>query len=184
MEDRPSETMKALGIVQAGEPILAQTAHPLDLPAEADEVRRVVARIHATMERLSQAHTFSKGMGLAAPQIGIPRAVAVVRAPDEDLVTLLNPRVVAESEETDEKYEGCLSFFDVRGLVPRPVRVDVEHQDIDGQRRTTTFEQGMARLITHEIDHLTGHLYTTRMPPGTHPIPTTEYQGTGQPWRH
>jgi peptide deformylase len=181
---KPSETMTALGIAQVGDPILAETARPFDLPAAADDARRVVAQIHSTMERLSHAHTFSKGMGLAAPQIGIDRAVAIVRAPDGDLVTLLNPRVVEESTETDEQYEGCLSFFNVRGLVRRPQRIDVEHQDIDGQRRITTFERGMARLITHEIDHLAGHLYTTRMPPGAEPIPITEYQGTGSQWQY
>jgi peptide deformylase len=183
-ETRPSQAMAALGIVQTGDLALTQEARPVDLPGEAEDVRRVVAQIHATMERVGQAHTFSKGMGLAANQIGIGVSVAVVRAPDGDVVTLLNPRVVDESTGTDEQYEGCLSFFDVRGLVPRPRRIDVEHQDIDGQRRITTFEQGMARLVAHEIDHLTGRLYTTRMPPEGQLVPISEYAGTGRPWQY
>lgn len=59
--------------------------------------------------------------GVAAPQIGISRAAAIVIPPDpgaEPLI-MLNPQVISESAEADEQYEGCLSFFDVRGLVPR-----------------------------------------------------------------
>ena len=57
----------------------------------------------------------------------------------------------------------CLSFFDVRGVVNRPLTLHVEHQDVDGQRRITIFDRGAARLVAHEIDHLHGLLYTNRM---------------------
>ena len=67
-------------------------------------------------------------MGLAAPQINIGRAAAVIRTPDGETITLLNPRICDESAETDEQYEGCLSFFEVRGMVPRPLAIEVEHQ--------------------------------------------------------
>nr|WTC07086.1 peptide deformylase [Streptomyces anthocyanicus] len=74
------------------------------------------------MARIASVHTFAKGMGIAAPQIGIRRAAAVVQPaePGAGAIVLLNPRVIAASQETDDPYEGCLSFFDVRGLVPRP----------------------------------------------------------------
>lgn len=71
-------------------------------------------------------------MGLAAPQINIGLAAAVVRTPEGEMVTLLNPRINDESAQTDEQYEGCLSFFDVRGMVARPLAIDVEHPGIDG----------------------------------------------------
>ncbi|WP_414642608.1 peptide deformylase [Actinocrinis sp.] len=68
-------------------------------------------------------------MGNAAPQIGIVRAVAIVRTAQGETITLLNPRVnprvIDESARTDEQYEGCLSFFDVRGMVPRPLALQV-----------------------------------------------------------
>ena len=63
----------------------------------------------------------------------------------------------------DEQYEGCLSFFDYRGLVPRPLRIEVEHARYDGTRVITSFERAMARLVAHEIDHLEGRLYVDRM---------------------
>ena len=83
---------------------------------------------------------------------------------------------------SDEQYEGCLSFFAVRGMVPRPLAIEVEHQDIDGTTRITAFEKGMARLVYHEVDHLSGLLYRTRMRPGAEPISVSKYQGTGQQW--
>jgi peptide deformylase len=91
---------------------------------------------------------------------------------------LLNPRVVGESSERDEQYEGCLSFFDYRGLVRRPVRIEVEHARYDGARVITSFDGAMARLVGHEIDHLEGRLYVDRMDAESHLIPVAIYQQT------
>ncbi|WP_055590534.1 peptide deformylase [Streptacidiphilus griseoplanus] len=184
MPTSASEKMRSIGIVQAGDPILTGQARPFDLPAEAEDARRVVAELNSAAERAAGIHTFSKGMGCAAPQIGIDRAAAIVRTPDGETLTLLNPRVIEESAETDEQYEGCWSFFDVRGMVPRPLGITVEHQDIDGQRRITMFEHGVARLVAHEIDHLEGTLYTAHMRPGVDPIPVSQYRGTGRTWSY
>lgn len=181
----PSDTMRNLGIVQRGADILATATRPFNLPAEADDARRVLAELRLTMERVAQAHYFSKGMGIAAPQIGISRASAIIRPPDrDDIITLLNPRIIEESAQVDEQYEGCLSFFDVRGVVPRPLAIHVEHQDLDGHQRITLFERGTARLVAHEIDHLNGILYTERMRAGAESVPVAQYPGTGSPWRY
>ena len=178
----PVERMIALGIFQESDPILAEVARQFDLPTEAEDARRVVAQLVSTLERVGQVHNFTKGMGLAAPQINIGRAAAVVRTAEGETLTLLNPRICDESAEADEQYEGCLSFFAVRGMVPRPLAIEVEHQDIDGTTRITAFEKGMARLVCHEVDHLSGVLYRARMRPGAEPIPVSKYQGTGQQW--
>ncbi|MGH3646840.1 MAG: peptide deformylase [Micromonosporaceae bacterium] len=180
----PADRMASLGVVQLGDPILANEARSFDLPREADDARRVISELTATMERVAEAWTFAKGMGVAAPQIGIGRAAALVRTPEGQLITLLNPRVVEVSRDTDEQYEGCLSFFDVRCMVPRPLTVHVEHQDVRGQRQITVFEQGVARLVAHEIDHLRGVLCRDLLPPGVAPIPITQYQGTGAGWQY
>jgi peptide deformylase len=176
--------MASLGIVQEGDPILAQVTRPFVLPDEAEGARRIVAELNSVAERVSAVHTFGKGMGIAAPQIGIDRAAAIVRRPGAETITLLNPRIIEESEQHDQQYEGCLSFFDVRGMVPRPVVIHVEHQDTDGQRRITIFERGIARLVAHEIDHLNGMLYKERMRPDSQLIPVTEYHEIGQDWRY
>lgn len=101
-----------------------------------------------------------------------------------DVITLLNPRIIKTGEETDEQYEGCLSFFDLRCLIKRPLVIHVEHQDITGDRRITVFERGVARLVTHEIDHLHGILCRDHLPAGRQPIPVEQYRGTGTGWHH
>jgi Polypeptide deformylase len=76
--------------------------------------------LFGALQKAGEQHVFSKGMGIAAPQIGISRAAAIVIPPDPgaEPVVMLNLAVISESAETDEQYEGCLFFFDVRGLVP------------------------------------------------------------------
>ncbi|MFJ9461016.1 peptide deformylase [Kitasatospora sp. NPDC101447] len=183
---RPSQQMQSLGVIQQGTPILNRPAQPFDVPAEAAAAQGVIDELFGAIDWIGRVHSFAKGMGLAAPQIGIPRAAAIVLPPTAgaDPIILLNPKVTAVSEETDEQYEGCLSFFDVRGMVPRPLRMDVTATALDGTVTTLTYELGLARLIVHEIDHLGGMLYTDRMRQGVHPIPVEEYRGTGSSWSY
>jgi peptide deformylase len=204
---RASDRMRGIGVVQFGSadegfrppgsptPVptrapsddpLHQPARPFDLPAEESTAREVAAALLATLDQVEKLHVFGKGVGLAAPQIGLGLAAAVVRPPEAaaDPVVLLNPRVVDVSGGSDEQYEGCLSFFDVRGLVSRPLRLDVEHARWDGTRVITSFERAMARLVAHEIDHLEGRLYVDRMPVGAPLVPVEEYRDTGRPWRY
>lgn len=79
---------------------------------------------------------------------------------------------------------GGLSFFDVRGMVPRPLTIMVQTTTLDGSTVTTVYERGLARLVAHEIDHLDGLLYTSRMRPGVEPIPVEEYRQTGRVWAY
>jgi peptide deformylase len=184
VDTKPSQRMAKLGIRQLDDPLLRQQARPFAFPEEAEDARRVVAELHSALERVAQAHVFGKGMGIAAPQIGIGRAAAVIRTAGGEIVTLLNPRIIEQSDEQDEQYEGCLSFFDVRGKLPRPLCIQVEHQHADGRTHLTTFERGIARLIAHEIDHLAGVLYTDHMPDATSVIPVEQYRGGGQTWQY
>jgi peptide deformylase len=183
---RASQGMRGIGIVQRGSDLLRQPARHLDLPRDEAVARDAAIRLRTTLDRLDGLHTFSKGVGLAAPQIGLPYAVAVIRPPEPgtDPIVLLNPRLVGVSDDSDERYEGCLSFFDQRGLVRRPLRIEVEHAHYDGTRVLTTFERGLARLVGHEIDHLEGRLYVDRMPAGAPLLPVAEYRHTGQPWTY
>lgn len=180
----PSQRMAALGVVQEGDAALTRPATPFRLPDEAAEARRVVARLRATMTRIAAVHLFAKGLGLAAPQIGVRRCATVVRAPDGGELVLVNPRVVDTSPEVDEQFEGCLSFFDVRGVVRRPVRIEVAHQDLAGRVSVSRFRDGLARLVGHEIDHLEGRLYRERMAPGVEVVPVSRYRGTGSGWSY
>lgn len=181
-----TDRMKAAGIVQDGDPVLHQQAAPFRFPDEEDEASSVIAGLFGALQRAGEQHVFSKGMGVAAPQIGIARAAAIVIPPDpgaEPLV-MLNPQVISESAETDEQYEGCLSFFSVRGLVPRPLHIEIACTRPGGQQYILALDNAMARLAAHEIDHLAGQLYTSRMRDGIRPIPVSEYRGTGQTWTY
>jgi peptide deformylase len=181
-----ADRMKAAGIVQYHDPVLSQQARPFRLPDEASEANAVITQLFAVLQRVSEQHVFSKGMGVAAPQIGISRAAAIVIPPDPGVepVVLLNPRVIKESAQEDEHFEGCLSFFDVRGLVPRPLHIEIACPQIDGQPWILVLDNAMARLAAHEIDHLNGMLYISRMRQGTQPIPVAEYHGTGHAWNY
>ena len=183
---RPSEQMTKIGVVQEGDPLLDRPAQEFDLPVEADDARTTLQRIHEAMDRIAAVHDFSKGMGLAANQIGIDRAAAVVRSTATEVgpVELLNPVIVDSSPDTDEQYEGCLSFFDVRCQVPRPLTIHVEHEDVTGEKHITAFERGLARLVAHEVDHLHGVLCRDHLPTGRDPIPVEQYRGTGTSWSY
>lgn len=183
---KPSIIMKGLGIVQDdGDAVLRRPARPFTLPAEAEDARRVISELHSAAQRVAKVHIFGKGMGIAAPQISIERAAAIVRPPgSDDVITLLNPRIIETSKDADEQYEGCLSFFDVRCLVPRSLIIHVEHQDVTGDRRITIFEHGIARLVSHEIDHLHGILCSDHMRKGIQSIPVEKYRSSGINWNY
>jgi len=170
--------MRALKIAQdcAGTP-LRQPSAPYQLPVEEEAARRAVAALQRKAAKVRRVHSFRTGMGLAAPQIGIRRRVAIVYLADRNqVITLLNPQVVEQSAAVETRFEGCLSFFDVRGQVTRPVHLLVSHQHFDGTTVATAFAGSVARLVAHEIDHLDGILYTERMAAGDRPMPVEHYR--------
>lgn len=183
---RPSELMRSAGILQRGAPMLDRVARWFDLPEQSSLASEVVSRLLDAVARVKTLHEFHKGLGLAAPQLGIDWAAAVVCPPGSDAppLILLNPRIVGESIDHDEQYEGCLSFFDVRGRVSRPLLVEVEHASYDGERTVSTFRHALARLVAHEVDHLHGLLYPDRMPADGRLVPVEEYHDQGEPWQY
>jgi peptide deformylase len=103
------------------------------------------------------------GVGLAAPQIGIDERIAIVDIGDElGTIELINPVILeADGEQTDP--EGCLSFPNLYGEVTRPYRVKIKAQDRKGKFYTFEAEGFLARAIQHEIDHLHGILFTSKV---------------------
>jgi peptide deformylase len=174
---RPSDLMRGAGILQRGAPMLERAARWFGFPDQAELAHDVVNRLLDALDRVSRLRGVGRGVGLSAPQLGIDWAAAVVHPPSPDEggpIVLLNPRVVGESVDHDERYEGCLSFLDVRGLVSRPLLVEVEHENPTGDRSVTTFTGELARLVAHEVDHLGGLLYPDRMPPDGRLVPLDE----------
>ncbi|MEV6932607.1 peptide deformylase [Dactylosporangium sp. NPDC051485] len=161
---RPSEVMAALGILQLGDPRLTTPARELRFPGDEREAARVLQRLSGVADAVLRAHTFSAGaMGLAAPQIGEPVALALFRPANAPQIVLVNPVVVeaapADPGAWEEATEGCLSFFDFRCLLRRPKRIVVRYRTLIGEPRETVFDEGrVARDLLHEIDHLGGVL--------------------------
>jgi peptide deformylase len=178
------QTMQAAGVVQQDDPVLRRAAPPYHLPRDAEDCSATLRVLSQTLDRLGHLHHFGKGMGLAAPQIGIPRAAVVIRDVSGHEVRLINPTVLRTSSESDTQFEGCLSFFDQRGMVERPVTAEIEHCDLAGHRLVTTFRDGLARLVQHEVDHVAGLLYTDRMSAGATLIQLSDYSQIGQPWTY
>ncbi|MEM9715724.1 MAG: peptide deformylase [Pseudomonadota bacterium] len=113
------------------------------------------------------------GIGLAAPQVGVTKRVLVMdctaKDDDPDPMVLVNPKVIAASEEMSVYEEGCLSIPEQFDNVERPAEVTVEFQDLSGQTVTRDFDGLWATCVQHEIDHLDGKLfidYLSRMKRG------------------
>jgi peptide deformylase len=180
MNQAGSQEMTNIGIVQEPAAILHEETVGYDLPAEAGLAQAHFRQLIDVADAVLAAHESKKGLGVAAPQVGIARRIAIFRPWKSSDVCLLNPVITERSDATDKRYEGCLSLFDVRGLVSRSLSITVEAQHFDGTAWRRTFTNGAARLIAHEIDHLDGLLYTERMEDCV-PIPVAEYrnlQGT------
>jgi len=123
------------------------------------------------------------GVGLAAPQVGLPLQLAVIEDRPEyssniaadrlaererqavPFQVLINPRIVEQSEDQVEFFEGCLSLGGFTALVKRSRHVTVEYLDECGQPGRVSAQGWHARILQHEIDHLLGRLYIDRMEP-------------------
>ncbi|AWE06624.1 peptide deformylase [Lysinibacillus sp. 2017] len=102
------------------------------------------------------------GIGIAAPQINVSLRVAIVEL-GEDILEMINPIVIETRGEEVEDIEGCLSFPDLFGMVKRPTYVKIEASDREGRIYELEAEDFEARCILHEIDHLDGVLFDSKM---------------------
>ena len=101
------------------------------------------------------------GVGIAAPQVNVGLRVAIVEL-GEDILEMINP-IVIETRGEAEDVEGCLSFPDLFGLVKRPTYVKIEASDREGRIYELEAEDFEARCILHEIDHLDGVLFDSKI---------------------
>jgi peptide deformylase len=138
----------------------------LRIPAnEVGDVDDAVSELVVRMTRLMQQ---ARGVGLAAPQVGVLRRVLIYQTSDEaPVVALVNPRVIGTSDEEETADEGCLSLGAASVVVPvsRSTTVTVEAVTPDGEQVTVEAEGLEARVIQHELDHLDGVLILDRTGP-------------------
>ena len=139
-------------------------------PALRKKSREVTAfnqRLHQLLDDMAETLMHADGVGLAAPQVGVLRRVALVletNVPENEnpvLIELINPVVIEETGEQHEA-EGCLSVPGEYGIVMRPASVKVRAQDRFGQIFEVSGEGLTARCFCHEIDHLDGIVFTSK----------------------
>jgi peptide deformylase len=134
----------------------------------AKEVQEIDESVTGLIERMRGLMTEARGVGLAAPQLGILRRVLVYQAGEQEpFVALLNPRLVESGEETLVDDEGCLSLGAATVIVEveRPTIVVVEGTSPEGEELRIEAEGLEARVIQHELDHLDGVLIIDRASP-------------------
>ncbi len=141
--------MAILNIVKEGDPTLRKVCRP---------VVEITPRILTLLDDMRETLIEANGAGLAAPQVGILRRIALVDL-GEEIVELINPEII-ETEGEQEEVEGCLSVPDVWGVTRRPAYVKVKAMNRNGEEFTVEGEGLNARCLCHEIDHLDGHLFT------------------------
>jgi peptide deformylase len=144
-------------IVKFGDPVLEKAAAPVT--EFNDELRQLADDM---FESMYAAH----GVGLAAPQIGISKRIAVIDVTFKEdpnaKIVLVNPEIV-HTEGKQNSTEGCLSIPEFRENVTRPMKVTARAQDLEGKTIEVIGEELLARALLHETDHLNGRLFITHI---------------------
>lgn len=137
---------------QDGEDVLGKKCRP---------VGEINDRMKQLLDDLTDTLYESGGVGLAAPQVGVLRRMAVIDV-GEGLIELIDPEIIGEyGSQTGT--EGCLSYPDHWGIVTRPNKVVVRAKDRNGNVREVRGEGLLARALCHEIEHLDGHMFIEKV---------------------
>ena len=120
-------------------------------------VEKIDERILTLLDDMKETMYKADGVGLAAPQVGILKRIAVIDIGD-GVMELINPEIICSTGEQTE-VEGCLSLPGVSGYTKRPMNVTVTAFDREGREITVTGTGLLARALCHEIDHLDGVLF-------------------------
>jgi len=141
-------------IIKLGDPLLRE---------QAAQVRRFDTRLNKLLDDMAVTMYAARGVGLAAPQIGVSKCLVVVDDGEgEGLIELVNPLILQMDGEASE-VEYCLSVPELGGEVKRAERVTVQAQDRNGETRQYEAAGWLARIFQHEIDHLQGRLFVDIM---------------------
>ena len=141
--------MAVLNIIKDGDELLRKTSRP---------VTEITPRIIRLLDDMKDTLHKANGVGLAAPQVGVLRRIAIVECEPGELIELINPEVIEQSGEQEE-VEGCLSVPDRWGITKRPAKVKVKATDRNGNTFTVEGEGLLARALCHEKDHLDGIIF-------------------------
>ena len=140
--------MAIRNVVQVGDEVLRQRCF---------EVETFDEKLWTLLDDMKETVKKEEGAGLAAPQVGVLRRLAVVDV-EEGYFEFINPVITAQKGE-QTGWEGCLSVRGKSGVVSRPMKVTVVYQDRHGEKHVLKAKGFFARAICHELDHLDGVLY-------------------------
>lgn len=141
--------MAKLTIRKLGDEVLRKTCRPVD---------EITPRILTLLDDMVETMRDANGCGLAAPQVGVLRRIAVIEVEEGQVYELINPRIIAYSGE-QEAEEGCLSIPGEWGITRRPMHVTVEALNRRGEVIQVSGHDLLARAFCHELDHLDGKLF-------------------------
>lgn len=143
----------AVDVRQIGDPVLHATAK---------KPRMQKGDLEALAQRMFASMVAARGIGIAAPQIGVPLRVAIMDV-DEAGIIAVEPKIEWVSDEVDETSEGCLSVRGMYGMIERPLHARLVALDITGKKFVVEGEEFGAQCMLHETDHLNGVLYVDRL---------------------
>ena len=145
--------MAILEIKEYGKEVLREKSLP---------VKEITPEILNLIRDMAETMYDASGLGLAAPQIGVSKRIAIIDGQEEGLIILINP-IMVESEGEVIEEEGCLSIPEAYSKVKRSSKVTVKAIDENGEPIEITKEGLMARTLQHELDHLEGILFIDRI---------------------
>lgn len=168
---------QSLEIAEIGNPILRQEAQLIDNIQD--------ERIQQLIDSLILTAIGKNGVGIAAPQVSSSYRLFIIasrpnarypNAPEMEPTAMINPRIIAHSDEIVKDWEGCLSVPGMRGLVPRYQKIEVEYNNRDGKLHRQELTDFVARIFQHEYDHLEGIIFLDRVESSEDLIKEEEYQ--------
>ena len=154
-------------ILKMGNPILREVSKPLSKEEiVSDQSKDLVKKMWKVMEQAG-------GIGLAAPQIGVLKQIAVIRLDsnseryenieDSEEFVIFNPKLEVLDEKKQGFWEGCLSVPGLRGYVERPRKLKINYLNEKAEEKEVIVEDFLATVFQHELDHLFGFLYVDRL---------------------
>lgn len=167
---------KPLPVMQLGNPSLRAIAKPVN-DILSPQIQSLIDQMLLTLQE-------SKGVGLAAPQVGHSLRLIIIashpnqrypQAPQMEPIAMINPQILNHGDIQQKGWEGCLSVPMIRGLVPRYKEIEVSYEDRQGHQHTTKLTGFVARIFQHEYDHLEGKVFVDRVESSLDLVTESEY---------
>lgn len=166
-----------LDIIELGHPVLREKARSIE-HIQDDRMQTLIDNLMATVQK-------ANGVGIAAPQVAESYQLMIVasrpnlrypNAPSMEPTPIINPKILAHSDEMVKGWEGCLSIPGIRGNVPRYQAIEIEFYDRFGKQQKMEMTDFVARIFQHEYDHFNGIVFLDRVESNHDLVTEKEYQ--------